>query len=182
MTERIASDEVAERIATLAEHLVGRDPAVGELLDWIDAFHRDGIGRLVELARQWRGEVFLDALATDPVVGPLLSAYGLGVGIDDLAARRAVQAALAEVRPYFHAHGGDMEVVAIEDGVVTLAVHGNCNGCTAAEATLATEVDTALRLHWVDFRRAELLPPDAPAHPPPVSGRLTTGLRIGRRE
>ncbi len=182
--ERLEFAEIAERIAGLAETLVERNAEVGELLDWIDAFHREGIGRLVELARQWRGEVFLDALADDPVVGTLLDAYGLGVGTDMVEARRAVQAALAEVRPYFHSHGGDMEVASIEDGIVTLTMHGSCDGCTAATATLATEVDAAFRRHWVNYRRAEYIESDTAPHPPPVgqvtTGQVTVGLQIGR--
>ncbi len=178
--ERLEFAEVAERIAELAERLVDREPEVGDLLDWIDAFHRDGLGRLIEMARQWRGEVFLDSLAEDPVVGTLLDAYGLGVGTDMVEARRAVQAALAEVRPYFHSHGGDMEVASITDGVVTLTMHGSCDGCTAASATLAGEVDAALRRHWVDFRRAEFIESDATPHPPPIAGQVTVGLQIGR--
>ena len=173
---------MADRIANLADELVPREPGVGELLDWIDAFHREGIGRLVELARQWRGEIFLDSLANDPIVGVLLDAYGLGVGADAVEARRAVQAALVEVRPYFHSHGGDMEVVSIEDGVVTLVLHGSCDGCSASAVTLATEVDAALRRHWVDFRRADMVPSDAPVHPPPPPGQVTTGLQVGRKQ
>ena len=178
--ERLEFGEVAERIAELAERLVGRNPEVGELLDWIDAFHREGLGRLIEMARQWRGEIFLDSLANDPVVGMLLDAYGLGVGADMVEARRSVQAALAEVRPYFHSHGGDMEVASITDGVVIVTMHGSCDGCTAASVTLATEVDSALRRHWGDFRRVEFVESDAAPHPAPIAGQVTIGLQIGR--
>lgn len=180
--ERLEFSEVAERIACLAEELVGRDPKVGELLDWVDAFHREGLGRIVEMARQWRGEVFLESLASDPVVGILLEAYALGVGADVVEGRRAVQAALSEVRPYFHSHGGDMEVASIMDGVVTLSMHGSCDGCTAAPATLATEVDAALRRQWADYRRVEFVESGATPHPPPAPGQLTVGLQIGRRQ
>ncbi len=72
--------EVLERIASLAEELIGHPdvgPEVAELLDWVDAFHREGIGRLVEMIRAWRGEIFLEAVAADDVAGLLLSAYGL---------------------------------------------------------------------------------------------------------
>ena len=102
--ERLAFDEILPRIAELAESLSAHsDPAVvataGEMLDWIDAFHSQGIGTLVEMVRQWRGEIFLESVVAHPVAGLLLAAYGLGPEVDETAAQRAVQAALTEVRP-----------------------------------------------------------------------------------
>ena len=179
MAEQLAHREILDRIAALADELDG-DQRVGELLDWIDAFHREGLGRVIEMARQWRGEIFIEALVADDVAGEFLGAYGLGVNDDGIAAA-TVQAALAEVRPYLHSHGGDLEVIEVLDGVVTLRRHGSCDGCTAVAATLAERVDDALRRHWNDFRRVELVPSDAQSHPPPPSGQVTTGLQIARR-
>ncbi|MHB1712641.1 MAG: hypothetical protein ACYCV7_14795 [Acidimicrobiales bacterium] len=74
--------DMVARIIELAEELTDhRDPDVArhaeELLDWVDVLHREGLQRLVEMARQWRGEIFLEAAAADPVAGALLAAYGL---------------------------------------------------------------------------------------------------------
>ena len=186
VTDRLAFDEILPRIAELAEILsTYNDPVVvataGELLDWIDAFHSQGVGTLVELARQWRGEIFLDNVAQHPVAGLLLAAYGLGPQVDENVAQRAVQVALTEVRPYLHSHGGDMEVVSIVDGVVVLRLHGMCDGCSAASRTMTDRVEAALREHWVDFRRLETEASDAPSHPPPDGAQTTFGLQIGRR-
>ena len=93
-----------------------------------------------------------------------------------------MQTALAEVRPYLHSHGGDMEVVAIEDGVVRLKLHGSCDGCTGADATIIEQVEQALQTHWVDYRRVEVEEMEAEPHPPPVAGTITTGLQIKGRE
>ncbi len=186
-SERLEFDEVLPRIAALAEALTANeDPATAalaeELLDWIDVFHANGIGRLVEMIREWRGDILLESIAADPIAGSLLRAYGLGSDADLESARVAVQAALTEVRPYLHSHGGDMEVVSIEDGVVRLKLHGSCDGCTGAEATIVDQVERALQTHWVDFRRIELEEMEAEAHPPPVGGTITTGLQIKGRE
>ena len=129
--ERLEFAQILPRIADLAEKLAEHDDTevaetVVELLDWIDVFHANGVGRMVEMLRDWRGEILLEAVAADPVAGALLSAYGLGEGTDLDAARVSVQTALAEVRPYLHSHGGDMEVMHIEDGVVRLKLHGSC--------------------------------------------------------
>ncbi|MGH9181983.1 MAG: hypothetical protein ACRDY5_09745, partial [Acidimicrobiales bacterium] len=110
------------RIGTLAEELVGHpDPAVAskvtELLDWVDAVHRDGLGRLLEMTRQWRGEVFLSSVSEDEIVGIMLGAYGLGEVPEALAEadREAIQAALDTVLPLAESHGGSIEVVDVED-------------------------------------------------------------------
>jgi len=181
--ERLEFDQILPRIADLAETLAEHeDKAVAdtamELLDWIDVFHANGVGRMVEMLRDWRGEILLEAVTADPVAGALLRAYGLGGDADLDSARVSVQAALAEVRPYLHSHGGDMEVVQLEDGVVRLKLHGSCDGCTASDATIIEQVETALREHWVDFRRVEVEEMTAEAHPPPVAGTITTGLQI----
>ena len=114
--ERLEFDAVLPRIAELAEALTAHeDPATAstaeELLDWIDVFHANGLGRIVEMIREWRGDILLESLAADPIASSLLDAYGLGSGADLESARVVVQAALAEVRPYLHSHGGDMEVM-----------------------------------------------------------------------
>jgi len=145
-------------IAALAEEL-GSHPQVGaqvlELLDWVDAFHRDGLGRLVEMIRAWRGEIFLEAVANDPVAGELLAAYDLGEGARE-AAEGAVERAMAEIRPLVASHGGDIEVVRIADGVVEVRLGGTCDGCPSSAATLQHGVEAALRGHWVSFRRLEV--------------------------
>ena len=184
--ERLGPDEVLPRIADLAEELMSHDDSTvaskaEELLDWIDVFHANGVGRMVEMVREWRGDILLESFIADPVVGPLLNAYGLAGAADTEAARVAVQAALAEVRPYLHSHGGDMEVVHLEDGVVRLKLHGSCDGCTAADATIIERVEAALQQHWGDFRRIEVEEMTAEAHPPPAPGTVTTGLQIKGR-
>lgn len=86
--EQPVHSQLASRIVELADCLTtSRDPAVrdsaAELLDLVDAWHREALLRIVAVARRWRGEVFLDALAADPVVGEVLDAYGLGPFGDD---------------------------------------------------------------------------------------------------
>ncbi|MDP9073962.1 MAG: NifU family protein [Actinomycetota bacterium] len=155
--------DVLGRIGELAEELTQHpDPRVAEqvseLLDWVDGFHRDGLGRLVEMIRSWRGEIFLESVATDEITGTLLGAYGLGEGEQNLAdAMSAVEAALEQVRPLVESHGGDIEVDSVVDGVVRVRMKGTCDGCPSSSATLTYGVEQALRDHWIHFRRLELL-------------------------
>jgi Fe-S cluster biogenesis protein NfuA len=157
--------EAWARISELADQLLAHpDPdvvaQVEELLDWVDAFHRDGLGRLVEMVRGWRGELFLDSVANNEVTGTMLAAYGLGEGRELAAeASAAVDAALDDVRPLVESHGGALEVASVKDGVVALRMLGTCDGCPSSSATLTYGVEAALRQHWHHFRRLELLDP-----------------------
>lgn len=39
------------------------------------------------------------------------------------------------VRPLLRAHGGDMQVIGVEDGVLRFKLKGRCSGCPAADLT-----------------------------------------------
>ena len=175
--EALAYGEVWERVADLADELLSHPDQevvtrVSELLDWVDAFHRDGLGQLVEMIWAWRGEIFLESVAADPVAGTLLAAYGLGEEpVTKAEAEDAVNAALAEVRPYAESHGGSIELESVADGVVKVRMLGSCDGCPSSSATLTYGVEEALRKHWADFRRLEIVDDTAaaaPAAPEPV--------------
>ena len=179
---------VWERIAELTQELLNHpDPKVAdqvtELLDWVDAFHRDGLGQLVEMIRAWRGEIFLESVARDDITGTLLAAYGLGEGEELRAeAEAAVTAALEEVRPYAESHGGSIEVESIDDGVVRLRMLGSCDGCPSSSATLTYGVEEALRKHWPDFRRLEVVDDAAPEPAEPVPAPQAPLLQIRGHE
>ena len=176
--DALAFDAVLERVVELAEQLTapGAKPtpeAVGELLDWVDAFHRESLGRLVEMVRAWRGEIFLDAASADPVAGRLLATYGLGPAVD---AGPLVESALDEVRPVVESHRGVLELIDVVDGVVTVRLAGTCDGCPSSDATLTYGVEEALRRRWSGFRRLEVEVPEGGAAPPSPSN---VDLRCG---
>ena len=52
--------------------------------------------------------------------------------------------ALDSVRPYMESHGGDVELLGIEDGVARMRLVGHCKGCPASEATLELAIKKAL--------------------------------------
>lgn len=180
MNEELPFYEILDHVSELVEEAM-TDPKVAsklqEILDWLDAFHREGIGSLVEMIRDWRGELFLERAAANPAVNALLGFYGLGVDLDQVQTHRTVQMALDDVRPYVHSHGGDIEVLEISDGVVRLQMHGTCDGCTASDVTIKERIEVVLHEKWPQFRRVEVEKATADPHPPP-SGTITTGLRI----
>jgi Fe-S cluster biogenesis protein NfuA/nitrite reductase/ring-hydroxylating ferredoxin subunit len=79
-------------------------------------------------------------MADDGLVGSLLLIHDLyPVPIEE-----RVQEALDEVRPYMESHGGNVELLAVEEGVAKLRLTGSCDGCAASSSTLELAVEKAL--------------------------------------
>ncbi len=63
----------------------------------------------------------------------------------DVALKTRVQAALEEVRPALRMDGGDVELVGVDDGVVSVRLLGACGGCPMATMTLVGFVEERLK-------------------------------------
>jgi Fe-S cluster biogenesis protein NfuA len=152
-----------DRLEELLSEVEGLDEKVRdtvfELLDGVDALHRLAVTRLAGVV----GDVE-PLRRADPAVAWLLDAYGVGVG-DPAAA----SSALEQIRPYLHEHGGEIDVLGVEHGIVRVRLTGACSGCTSAAATLRDGVEEALREGMPGFVAMEVAPDSgAPAHPPPT--------------
>ena len=147
-------EEVADpRARAVAEELLG---AVLEL-------HGEGLERALEVV----GEDVAKELAGDPTVGRLLLIHGLY----PVPLEERVLEALDGVRPYMESHGGNVELLGIEEGVARLRLEGSCRGCAASSATLELAIERALMetapdLLGLDVEGAD----DEPTHGPPDIG------------
>ncbi len=56
-----------------------------------------------------------------------------------------VKAALDEIRPALQADGGDVELVSIKDGTVSVKLKGACGGCPMATVTLKQGIERILK-------------------------------------
>ena len=59
--------------------------------------------------------------------------------------REKVEAALDKVRPALQADGGNVELVDVKDGVVSLKLTGACGGCPMAAMTLKGLIERMLK-------------------------------------
>jgi Fe-S cluster biogenesis protein NfuA len=59
--------------------------------------------------------------------------------------REKVEAALERVRPALLADGGDVQLIDVKDGVVTLRLIGACGGCPMATMTLRGGIERVLK-------------------------------------
>jgi len=59
--------------------------------------------------------------------------------------REKVEVVLAQIRPALQADGGDVELVAVNEGVVRLKLKGACDGCPMATMTLRHGIERVLK-------------------------------------
>ena len=143
--------EVQSQLQSI-EALVNRienvaDPALKatakELVQSLMELHGAGIERMLEIVRQdaTSESSIIEALVRDDHVRSLLLIYGLHP--DSLETR--VTQALEKTRPYLKSHGGNVNLVGVDDsGTVTLRLEGNCHGCPSSSATLKLAVEEAI--------------------------------------
>lgn len=71
--------------------------------------------------------------------------------------REKVEAALAEIRPALQADGGDVQLISVKEGVVTLKLTGACGGCPMATMTLRNGIERVLREHVPEVKKVVAL-------------------------
>ena len=59
--------------------------------------------------------------------------------------REKVEEALAQIRPALQADGGDLELVDVKDGVVSLKLKGACGSCPMSTMTLKMGIERVLK-------------------------------------
>lgn len=79
------------------------------------------------------------------------------MALQDLALRDKVQKALEQIRSALQAHGGDVELVGVDGGVVKVRLTGACVGCPMSMMTLKNGVERALKQQIPDVERVEAL-------------------------
>ena len=96
------------------------------------------------------------ALVGDELVSGLLLVHGL----HPYPVETRVEAALARVRPYLGSHGGDVELLGVDQaGVVRLRLLGSCDGCPSSAVTLQLAVEGAVEDAAPEIRGIEVETP-----------------------
>jgi len=66
-----------------------------------------------------------------------------------------IKKALDEIRPSLQADGGDVELVAVEGGVVKVRLQGACAGCPMSRVTLKDGIERYLKSQVDGVERVE---------------------------
>jgi Fe-S cluster biogenesis protein NfuA/nitrite reductase/ring-hydroxylating ferredoxin subunit len=148
MEDREARARVERIEGLLAEVEALEEPARSLARETVQALlelYGEGLSRIVE-----RGGVG-DDLVADGVVSHLLLVHDLHpVGVE-----ARVRQALEVVRPYLASHGGDVELLGIEEGVARLRLQGSCNGCPSSAMTLRLAIEDAIQNAAPELERIE---------------------------
>lgn len=59
--------------------------------------------------------------------------------------REKIEAAIDRVRPALRADGGDVELIEVKDGVVSVRLTGACGGCPMATMTLQNGIERIIK-------------------------------------
>jgi Fe-S cluster biogenesis protein NfuA len=80
-------------------------------------------------------------------VPPVAASSPAGSANDESLYGRVADLFEAEINPAIARHGGFVELLDVQDGVVMLRMGGGCQGCGMADVTLRQGIETALRQH-----------------------------------
>jgi len=146
-TEHQAPEELVERVQELLGSLDEiADPVaqhrVQELVGAVLELYGAGLERILGVVDD-AGVSALpirDALLDDGIVASLLLIHGLY----PISLEERIAQALDSVKPFMATHGGDVEILSVEDGVARLKLKGSCDGCPSSAATLENALREAI--------------------------------------
>jgi Fe-S cluster biogenesis protein NfuA len=141
------SGNMAKRLQELLEQIQSHpNPAaralLQECLQSLLAFYGDGLARILKLVQDAgpTGEKILERLMHDHAVSGLLLIHGL----HPVALETRLRGALEKVRPYMQSHGGNIELLGLENEVARVKLQGTCKSCPSSAVTLELAVRRAV--------------------------------------
>jgi Fe-S cluster biogenesis protein NfuA/nitrite reductase/ring-hydroxylating ferredoxin subunit len=152
-------EELLARVQELQEAVdcagasVPRDLAE-ELVSAVVQMYGAGLERIIAALHRGGevGEQIAAGLTDDELVAMLLLIHDLHpVPLAD-----RVQAALDSVRPYMESHGGNVELLSLENGVARIHLRGSCSDCSASSVTLELAIKQALEQAAPDLAGLEV--------------------------
>jgi Fe-S cluster biogenesis protein NfuA/nitrite reductase/ring-hydroxylating ferredoxin subunit len=175
-----------ERVARM-ETLLGEiesltDPnarsKAAEMAQVLLELYGEGLARMMEVVAQGaEGERAFKVFAEDELISHLLLLHGL----HPLDVEARVVRALEEVRPYLQSHGGNVELLGIEEGVARVRMEGSCDGCPSSAVTLKLAIEEAVLKAAPDLEGIEAEGvTEAPPKPPAPT--LVAGPTLRRKE
>lgn len=137
-------DQILEELVESADPDVAR--GLVELVDGLQRVHGEGLRRAAELLA--RDPELLDDALSDPAVSNLFYLYDLAVVDPEERVRDALESARVMAR----SHGGELELLDVDEGLVRLRVQWSHDAVSREPETLREGVEWALRERLPGFR------------------------------
>jgi Fe-S cluster biogenesis protein NfuA/nitrite reductase/ring-hydroxylating ferredoxin subunit len=148
-----------ERIQKLLERIEalpypGAKELIQECMEAVLAFYGHGLNRILQVVSRAGPEgrkVYQDLIHDDVIKGFLLihDLHPL-----DLEAR--LREALDKVRPYLRSHGGNVELISLENDMAKLQLQGTCKSCASSSVTLELAIRHAIEQACPDLLHFEV--------------------------
>jgi Fe-S cluster biogenesis protein NfuA/nitrite reductase/ring-hydroxylating ferredoxin subunit len=178
-------EQLLERVQELQERLdASGDPATRrvaeELVSAVVQMYGAGLERILDhlFAAGEAGERIAVDLAEEQFLAALLLIHDL----HPVPLETRVQDALDSVRPYMESHGGNVELLSLEDGIARIHLRGSCSDCSASAVTLELAIKQALEQAAPDLEGLEVegVAPRTTAGPglPMVTGSAPSGMEL----
>jgi Fe-S cluster biogenesis protein NfuA/nitrite reductase/ring-hydroxylating ferredoxin subunit len=151
-------DRVEQRLAA-----IDGDRAATEAVQALIELYGEALRRAVERFQ-------VEQLVEDELLEHVLLVHGL----HPVDVETRVRDALEEVRPYLRSHGGEVELLAIEDGLARLRLQGSCDGCPSSATTMRLAIEEAVLRAAPELSGVEA---DGVADPQPTLLQLGTVQR-----
>ncbi len=150
---------VRERVARVEARLAAIEAlpdaaarsAAAQAVEGLLELYGEGLARLLACVAQVGGEALVETLAADELVAHLLLLHGL----HPVPVETRVRRALEEVRLYLQSHGGNVELLGVQDGVARLRLEGSGNGCPSSVAALEQALEQTLQQAAPDLEGIE---------------------------
>jgi Fe-S cluster biogenesis protein NfuA/nitrite reductase/ring-hydroxylating ferredoxin subunit len=167
-------NERGRRIQQLVEKIESMpDPVtramLQECMEATLAFYGNGLERMLLIVKDlgMEGQKAYDKLINDNIVRGLLLIHGL----HPLSLEIRLRQALDKVRPYMESHGGNVEVLSLENDFARLRLQGSCKSCPSSSVTMELAVRQAIEEACPDLQGFEVEgaiepPPDGKTHKP----------------
>ena len=135
--------EVRELVRRVEGHLerIDGEPAATEAVQALVELYGEALARMLAGA--------------SPTEDELLSHLLLVHDLHPVDVEARVRQALDDVRPYLGSHGGDVELLGVDDGVARLRLGGTCNGCPSSTVTLRNAIEEAVLRAAPEVERIE---------------------------
>ncbi len=172
-----------ERVQELQEQLDARDGGptraiADELVSAVIAMYGLGLERIVDALQAGgeEGRRIANELGEDPLVATLLLIHDL----HPVSLETRVTEALDSVRPYMESHGGNVELLSLQDGVLRIRLQGSCSDCSASSATLELAIKQALEDAAPDLAGLEVegVAPELTGAPLPMAEPAAEGIEL----